>query len=794
LRAPDSTRSRLFLVFGLLGALSLLSSLPLLGRFGTSLPSDLGDPILNSWIFWWNAHQVPLTAGWWNAPMFAPMPGTFALSETMLSLWPLTTPLQWLGANPIAAYNAVFLLSYPMAGIGAYWLALRLTRRWDASLVCALAYAFNPYRIAQLPHVQMEWSCWMPLALAALHEYIAPASANAAGAAAPAGKRRALFSFGVCWMLNGFTNGYVLVYFPILVGCWMLWFVRRWRDAFAIGAAAAIASLPIAPMLIGYATRQQLFGFSRSIGEIRIFSADVTAIFASAPRALSSYWTVRPGPEGELYPGLAIVGLIIVGLIISVRANRSAAARSAAAAPVPRRAPWSPTAPHVRRVVIALAIVSATLAVLVILTGGSELRLGPLSLSVHRPSRLLTFAFWFGVIALVTSASFRRAWSTRSAFAFYAVAAGVMYFFALGPEPHWGATQILYKPPYAWLMYLPGFDSVRVPARFGLLMMLCLSAAAALAYARIFTTPSRARAALISLAVLAEGWIVMPVAALPPVVAVPPRILSANASILELPVSGTFEGDTIALYNSLHHGRPLINGFSGYLPTHYYALRLALDNLDATVFDAVRADAPVGIYIDAARDRPRPDDDEPNPPGAQLALVAAIPGVQLIDKTDRGSWFLLPQEALPPAPVTAGIGLAPSSVDVTSTPELAGALTDGLPSTRWFGAIHGESSTDTIALNFAQPIRPDVVEIDQGNWAASYSRDLEIVAVTDAGRVTLYRGSLAAKAIRAALASKDVAIKIAVPNAPETKRIELICHPPFKKFTWSVGEIRIYGK
>jgi len=170
--SPYARPRHRLLVFGLLTALTLVSSWPLLRQFGTALPSDLGDSILNSWIFWWNAHHVPLTAAWWNAPMFAPMPGTFALSETMMSLLPVTSPLQWLGVNPIAAHNAAYLLSYPMAGLGAYLLAFRLTRRWDASLIAALAFAFNPYRIAQLPHIQVQWSCWMPLALAALHDYL----------------------------------------------------------------------------------------------------------------------------------------------------------------------------------------------------------------------------------------------------------------------------------------------------------------------------------------------------------------------------------------------------------------------------------------------------------------------------------------------------------------------------------------------------------------------------------------------------------------------------------------------
>jgi hypothetical protein len=767
------------LVLGLLSGLTLISSWPLLRQFGTALPSDLGDSVLNSWIFWWNAHHVPLTAGWWNAPMFAPMPGTFALSETMMSLLPVTSPLQWLGANPIAAHNAAYLLSYPMAGLGAYLLAFRLTRRWDASLICGLAFAFNPYRIAQLPHIQVQWSCWMPLALAALHNYL------------DTRRRRALVVFGVCWMLNGFTNAYFLVFFPVLVGCWMLWFVRRWRDAFAIGAAAVIGTLPLAPMLIGYAQRQHAFGFSRSIGEIRTFGADITAIFASAPRAISSHWSVRPGPEGELYPGIAIIALIVAAIVLARRSRPSGVSPSNV-----QRAGLEGR--DVRRwtigrwTVAGLAIACAALAIAVMMTGGSELHLGPLSLSVHRPSRLLTFAFWFGVAALAMSPALRRAWRSQSVFAFYVIAAAVMYFLALGPEPHFGATQILYKPPYTWLMYLPGFDTVRVPARFGLLMMLCLSAAAAIACTRLFPLASRGRTAVLALAVLVEGWIVMPVAALPAPLAVPQRILNANAAILELPVSASFEANTIALYNQLHHHRPVINGFSGYLPPHYFALYMALDDLDATALDAVRAQFPVGIYVDAVRDKPRPGDEQPNPEGAQLALVAGMPGVELVEKTAGGSWFLLPQHAPPADPIPAGAAVKPSGVEVTATPEYAAALTDGDPSTRWFGAIHGESATDTITLNFSQPIHPGIVEIDQGNWAASYPRDLEIVAVTDAGRVTLYRGSLAEKAILGALASKDVPIRIPIANAPATARLELISHPPARKFTWSVAEIKIY--
>lgn len=283
-------------IFAAVAALTLLSACRLLQHFASSLPSDLGDPILGSWIFWWNTHAVPLTAKWWDAPMFVPMRGTFAFSEALLSMLPLTTPLQWIGVSPIATHNVLHLLSFPMAGLGAYALAFRVTKRHDASALAALAFAFNPYRIAQLPHIQMLWSCWLPLALAALHAYVEAPQTN--DAVTRRQRLKALAAFGACWMMNGFTNGYVLVYFPVLVGLWMLWFTR------SVKQFIAIASLPIVPMLMGYAKWQHLYGFSRQISEIRSFSADLFSLFSASPRAwLPSLWALPPGPESELDPG-----------------------------------------------------------------------------------------------------------------------------------------------------------------------------------------------------------------------------------------------------------------------------------------------------------------------------------------------------------------------------------------------------------------------------------------------------------------------------------------------------------
>ena len=97
-------------VAGLLALLSLALHGPLLPRLSSAIPSDLGDPLLNTWILWWNVQRLPLTEAYWSAPAFAPAPYAFALSETLLGLTWLTTPLQWLGASPLVTYNVMFVL------------------------------------------------------------------------------------------------------------------------------------------------------------------------------------------------------------------------------------------------------------------------------------------------------------------------------------------------------------------------------------------------------------------------------------------------------------------------------------------------------------------------------------------------------------------------------------------------------------------------------------------------------------------------------------------------------------
>ena len=77
----------------------------------------------------------------------------------------LTAPVQWLTGNPVLAYNIAFLFSYVLAGSGMYLLAVSITGNRLAAVVSGVAFAFLPYRVAQLPHLQMLMFGWMPIGL-----------------------------------------------------------------------------------------------------------------------------------------------------------------------------------------------------------------------------------------------------------------------------------------------------------------------------------------------------------------------------------------------------------------------------------------------------------------------------------------------------------------------------------------------------------------------------------------------------------------------------------------------------
>jgi F5/8 type C domain len=757
---PDgSARARLPLAA--LGYLLLadVATYPLVARWRTALPHDLGDPVLNTWLLWWDATARPLSQRWWQAPAFYPSRDVLAFSEHLLGLALFSAPIQWLTANPVLAYNVVFLLSYVLCGIAAYLLAFEATGRRDAAWLAGVVFAFAPYRVEQGAHVQVLAAYGMPAALAAAHAYLR------------SGRTRWLAAGAAATLLQGLSNGYYLLFFPVLAAAWILWFGSKaaWRRTAAIALAGTGATALALPILLHYRAVHAYYGFVRSPDEIAAFSADLTSLLtAPASLRLWGFARVYPGPEGALFPGLTIAAL----LAAAITTCRTARARS----------------PRVVRTVRGVLTLFAGLCGVELASyaafGPWSAHFGGLAVSVRRPG--LVFAQLLIVLAALaaSSPSLRAARRRRSAFAFYLLAGAVMWLFALGPVIRWRGAVLTSVTPYGWLLHLPGFDGLRVPARFWMLALVCLSAAGAAAYARLVKPGARwspALLLLLTLAALADSW-TGPL----PMLDAPSRspLLERDASspVLELPLGAT-EDDLAAMYRAIFHGQPVANGYSGYEPAYYPALNALLDRRDPAILERL---ASLGVR-DVRVDRNRDAD------GRQAAFVAGAAGTTLLgeDSVER-MYRLAPPAASPPPAAPAGVRVPIAALDANVRPDLLPSLLDGRRDTRWETGPQRPGQELGIALDAVH--RLSGIELDLGPSSSDFPRRLVVeVSSDDRTWATAWDGPTALAAFDGALRNPRLAPVFLPLGGRQARYLRLRQTGADPIYYWSAVGIAVYA-
>ena len=728
------------------GLVTALMALPLLRDFASAIPGDRADPVLNAWILWWGTHGSPLTERWWNAPAFYPYPGTLSYSEHLLGLLPIAAPLHWLTGSPIVAYNVTFLLTFVLSGAAAYVLALELTGRRDAAWIAGLAYAFAPYRFSQIAHLQVLASFWMPLALAALHRY------------ARDRRPRWLAAFAGATLMQGLANGYYLAYFPVLVGLWVLWFGRRtewWRQVACIGGAGLAATLPLAPLLVTYERLHDEQGLARPLAEIVSLGADLTALLGVTPHlALWGKLDWSPGPEQQLFPGAAIVVLVAAALW------RARGRRPRLAEP---------------RYARGLRLLAVRLAV-----GPWAVELPGLRISVGSIDKIAGHVLTASIAALLLSRPCVAAWRRRSPFAFYLLAAAALGFLAMGPRPEVAGVPFMSYSPYRGLMALPGFDALRVPARFWMLALVCLSAAAALAYARLTAAGGprrRALLAVVAAGLLVDGWGWLPVASAPP----PSSLLAARAvgPVAELPL-GWRDDDAAAMLRGAAHGQPVVNGYSGYAPPYYGALARGLAAGRSEVYLWL---AEVGVrHVRVDRTRP----------GARRleAAASAVPELRLDAHNAREALYTFVRTPTPPPPPVLGERLPVVAATASENEALVGHAADGVQGPRWTTGPQAPGQWLQLDLGRIYPVGGVVL---WGSLGMEFPRRLRVATSRDGRRWDLvWRGPTEIHVLRGAL--RDPRAPLAISFASEPARyVRLRQTGRDAVFAWSVTEVDVHA-
>lgn len=568
--------------FLLYSALAIALTWPLVTGLTHDVPGDFGDPLFTSWVLAWDATH--LGRGWWSANIFAPHPLSLAYSEHLLPQALQALPIYAVTRNPILCYNLLFLSTFALSGLGMFLLGRELTGQTAAGLVAGLAFAFAPYRIASIPHLQVLSSAWMPLALFGLRRHVAT------------GRLRPLAGAAAAWLVQNLSCGYYLLFFSPVVILYIVWELttrRMWTDTRAllrIAVAVAAVLAATAPFLLPYLELRHLGFGPRSLIETRRFSADVYAYFSADPNLwlwgpIARAW---PASEGLLFPGLTIAALAAYGAARGLREGQAEERRYRSLAATAAARSFATVAFLLAAVVVALLL-------------GWTIRLPGLKIaSLWRALVVLAAA---GAAALAVSPHVRdtsRRWLASPAGIFSAITMfGIVMSFGpdISAKGRVVAATNLYR---AFYDYVPGFDGLRVPARYGMIVAFGLAALAAMGIASI-DRRYRARAGVIAGALIVLEAIAVPIpinqnstrytqsglAPLPPLVSgsSAPDVyrfvaqLPASAVILELPLGEPAFDVRYTFYSTLHWKR-LVNGYSGGAPPQYHGLSESLKDLD----------------------------------------------------------------------------------------------------------------------------------------------------------------------------------------------------------------------
>jgi hypothetical protein len=565
--------------------LTLAFTWPLVRGLAHDLPADLGDPLLNCWVLSWDAdHMLRAITGdvaalgeYWNANIFYPHPRTLAYSEHLTPQAITILPVYAITKNPVLCYNLVFLSTFVLSALGMFLFALDVTGSRGAAFLAGVAYGFAPYRFSALSHIQVLSSMWMPFALFGFQRFF------------DTRRVRPLAIGTAAWVAQNLSCGYYLLFFSPVLLLYFLWELTRrksWTDSrvlYRLAAATVLVAAVTAPFVFPYFELRQLGFAPRSIGEAGRFSADVYA-YATIDIGMRLWGNVIrswPTPEGSLFPGFAIAALATVAL-----AERWWSARggnfSRAARPMSAHVlPWMLT-------------VVAGLFVALLLGWSLRAIVAGVEIKVTSLYRLIVIGAILFAALIVTSYQSRA--TARRWFGSHVGVLATLTAFAMamsfGPQIRSHGRLIAEENLYGvFYNVVPGFDGLRVPARYGMIVAFGLSGlagcgAAVLARQRYGTALGVLATALI----VAESWAVpIPLnlnsteykqsglTPLPGTLAfgsAGPLVyrfvaqLPPASALIEFPF-GEVAFEARYMFQSISHWRPLVNGYSGGAPKEY---------------------------------------------------------------------------------------------------------------------------------------------------------------------------------------------------------------------------------
>jgi hypothetical protein len=236
------------------------------------------------------------------------------------------------------------------------------------------------------------------------------------------------------------------------------------------------------------------------------------------------------------------------------------------------------------------------------------------------------------------------------------------------------------------------------------------------------------------------------------------------------------------MYRGTLHGHPVVNGSSGYFPPHFLAMRFALADEDATVFDALATSRPLLIAL-------RTDQD---PNRTWQRIVQKVERAQLVAYDDHWNVYGIPP--LPPDQCHGSVIPISSAADGNGAVN-ASALQDGNLATDWRTA-GPQRPDDMLVLDLGHPSRVCSVAISVGDAWQNYPRGLEVAISTDGSHwsTPLFNGSTAGLVVRGALDDpRHIWITLPVHAQNDARFVRLRLNARTDVTQWVIADLRVVG-
>jgi hypothetical protein len=305
--------------------LAIIHTWPLATAPGRLSRNDTHDTVHHEWILAWDAHQLahdPLRLSDTNT--FYPERDTLAYSDHLIVQAVMAAPLLWSGASPVLAYNVVLIAGLALTG----WTTSLVVGKWTGNRVAGIfsgsLMAFNAFTLTRFAEIQDQHLEFFPLVLWALDRLLALR------------RIRDAVHLSVWFVLQALTCGYILVFTALsLVAAvavrpadWIGPRFRRTAGLLLLSAGAAV--LALTPFLLPYLRVSRGEGFTRSTGEVSLYSAHLTDYLATGGRLHFGLWSHRFFDRDALFPGFIALGLVLTALVRRIAWNDRRARMAAA--------------------------------------------------------------------------------------------------------------------------------------------------------------------------------------------------------------------------------------------------------------------------------------------------------------------------------------------------------------------------------------------------------------------------------------------------------------------------------